>query len=208
MDLPRLCLARRQSFPELFGDALECQGKGVGDNSRGACTLRSFLDHAHTKSRRTHSQRRIAFVLPPLLTEGRERLCLFSSASHLIPLPIRSAINKIPTLCIPLNQSLSVCSRTHRQRTLPSLPIAILSAWLLPIFQRFYQCTGRTNSTFQSRLSVPCFRSTLQHRSSSFRFSVLRCGCSTSTGTIVSLHFSCLLFLSAPSCGRCVILWL
>ena len=206
MDIPRLCLTRRESFLELFGDTLECQGKGVDYHSQGACPPRSFSDHAHARFRRAHSQKQIAFASPLLLTVGRERSYPFSNASHLIPLPTRSVINKTPTPCIPLSRLLSVCSRTHRPRTLPSLPIAILSDWLPLLFQRSDQCTGRTNSTSRFRLSVRCFRSTLLPRSSSFRYFVLRCGCSMSIGTIVSSRFSCSSFLNAPSCGRCVIL--
>lgn len=206
MDLPRLCLARRESFVELFGDTLECKGKGVDYNPQGACPPRSFSDHVNARFRRAHSQRRIAFASPLLLTVGRERSYPFSNASHLIPLHTRSAINKTPTPCIPLAQLLSVCSRTHRLRTLLSLPIANLSACVPLIFQRSGQCTGRTNSTSRFRLSVRCSLSTLQHRFSSFRSSASHCGCSMSIGTTVSSRFSCSSFLSAPSCGRCVIL--
>ena len=206
MDLPRLCPTRRESFLELFGNTLECKGKGMGYHSQGSCPPRSFADHAHARFRRAHSQRRIAFASPLLLTAGRERSYPFSNASHLILLPTRSTINKTPTPCIPLSQSLSVCSRTHRPRTLSFLPIVILSDWLPLLFQLSNQCTGRMNSTSRFRLSVRCFQSTLQPRSSSFRYSVLRYGCSMSIGTIVSSHFSCSSFLSALSCGRCVIL--
>lgn len=206
MDLPRLCIAWRESFFELFGDTLECKGKGVGYNSQGACLPRSFSDHADARFRRAHSQRRIAFALSLLLTVGRERSYPFSNASHPILLHTRSAINKTPTPCIPLSHSLSVYSRIHHLRTLLSLPTANLSTCVPPIFQRSSQCMGRTNSTSRFRLSVPCFLSTLQHRSSSFRSSVLHCGCSMSIGTTVSSRFSCSSFLSAPSYGRCVIL--
>lgn len=206
MDFPRLCLTRRESFLELFGDTLECESKGVGYDSQGACSPRSFSAHAHARFRRTHSQKRIAFASPLLLTVGRVRSYPFLNASHLILLHTRSVINKTPTPCIPRSQLLSVCSRTHRLRTLLSLPIAILSAWLPPVFQHSSQCMGRTNSTSRFRLSVRCFRSMLRHRSSSFRFSALHCGCLMSIGTIVSSRCSCSWFLSVLSCGRCVIL--
>jgi hypothetical protein len=206
MDLPRVCRARRESFLELFGDTLECKGKGVGYNSQGACPPRSFSAHAHARYRRAHSQRPIAFALPLLLTVGRERSYPFLNSSRPILLHSRSVINKTPTPCISSSQLLSVCSRTHRLHTLLSLPIAILPACLPLTFQRSGRCTGRTNSTSRFRLSVHCFRSTLQHRSSSFRSSVLHFGCLMSIGTIVSSLCSCSLFLSAPSCGRYVIL--
>lgn len=206
MDLSRLCLTRRESCLKLFGNTLECKGKGVDYNSQGACSSRSFSDRADTRFRHLHSQRRTAFALPLLLIVGRERSYPSSNASHQILRHTRSVINKTHTPCIPLDQSLSVCSRTHRLRTRLFLPIVNLSACLPLIFRRSSQCTGRMNSTSRFRLSVRCFPSTLQHRSSSSRYSVSHCGCSMSIGTIVSSRFSCSSFLSAQSCGRYVIL--
>ena len=77
-------------------------------------------------NRLAHLPRRTAFASSLLLIVGREKLCPLSNAFPLIPPRTRSAINKTPTRCTPLNPSHSAHSHIHHLRTPHSLIIVNL----------------------------------------------------------------------------------
>ena len=85
------------------------------------------VTEADENTRLLHSSRQTAFASSLLLIAGKEKLCHSSNVFPPIPPRTRSAINKTPTRCTPLDPLLSAYSHIHHLRT--PLSVIIGNLW-------------------------------------------------------------------------------